>query len=78
MIDRNKGELVGMTFIDLTFDQTVIITEHFYPDFSLVDFLSRLGGSLGLWLGLGVMQISGILSTCIEHSYKTIVSSLHP
>ena len=35
------------------------ITEYYYPEFSAVDFLSSLGGSLGLWLGVGVAQIGG-------------------
>ena len=41
----------------MTFDQTVIITEYFYPTFSFPGFFSSVGGALGLWLGLGVMQI---------------------
>ena len=46
--------------IDLTFDQDVAITEHFYPDFSLSNFFTELGGSLGLWLGLGATQLVNI------------------
>ena len=51
----NKGNL--KTIFDITFDQSVTITKYFYPDFSFVDFFSGVGGSLGLWLGLGIMQL---------------------
>ena len=43
--------------IDLTFDSAVSISESFYPPLSFTELFSKLGGSLGLWLGLGVMQI---------------------
>ena len=47
------------SMIVLTFDQTVETTEYFYPEFDdlFADFLSSLGGSLGFWLGVGVVQI---------------------
>ena len=45
------------TIIDLTFDQTVTFTEVFFPPPSLTTFLTELGGSLGLWLGVGIIQL---------------------
>ena len=33
------------------------MTENSVPDFSFVTLFSGLGGSLGLWLGLGVLQL---------------------
>ena len=41
----------------MALDQTVATTEYYFPDFNLVDFFASLGGSLGLWLGVGIMQI---------------------
>ena len=38
-------------------DQTVSITESSFPSPSLTKLLSELGGSLGLWLGLGLLQL---------------------
>ena len=49
--------------LDITFKQSVTVTEYFYPEFSFSDFLSSMGGALGLWLGLGVLQLaSNIIS----------------
>ena len=45
------------TLFDITFDQSVSITEYFYPSFSLAEFFSSLGGTLGLWLGIGLIQL---------------------
>ena len=47
--------------IDITFSRTVDTTIHDFPLFSLTAFLSSLGGSLGLWLGLSVLGIIDIL-----------------
>ena len=47
----------NQTIFDFTFDQTVTITETFYPAFEFLDFLSKTGGAIGLWLGLGLAQL---------------------
>ena len=47
------------SWFGLTFDDTVAITQYYYPQFSVAEFLSNMGGSLGLWLGVGVVQIEG-------------------
>lgn len=49
--DRNH------TTFDLTFYQRVSITESFYPSLSVTELLTSLGGALGLWLGVGVVQL---------------------
>ena len=41
----------------LAIDQNVVTTESYIPNFSLAIFIADLGGSLGLWLGVGVVQI---------------------
>ena len=41
----------------ITINQKVTTTESYIPDFSPATFLAELGGSLGLWLGVGVVQI---------------------
>jgi len=45
------------SYFDITFDQTVRVTESFYPLPSLKTLCADLGGSLGLWLGLGMLQL---------------------
>ena len=64
--DRIASNDNSTTWIGLNFDQTVDITEYFYPEFSISDFLSSLGGALGLWLGVGVAQIGGYARLFVE------------
>ena len=45
------------TTFDLTMDQEVTVTESFYPPFSPLTFFTVMGGALGLWLGVGVVQV---------------------
>ena len=35
----------------------VTVTESYIPEFSFSTFIADLGGSLGLWLGVGAVQI---------------------
>ena len=43
--------------ISLMIDQEVTITESYIPEFSVTTFFADLGGSLGLWLGVGAVQL---------------------
>ena len=51
---RDKRDDTVFAFI---IDQTVIITESFYPKFKLSKFLSDTGGAVRLWLGLVMVQL---------------------
>ena len=42
---------------ELSLNQEVSVTEFFIPPFSLVSFLAYTGGALGLWLGVGAVQL---------------------
>ena len=55
------------TQFDITFDQTVTITESFYPSLSFTKLFADLGGSLGLWLGVGIIQLISYLLQFISY-----------
>ena len=55
--------------IELTFDQTVTVQESFYPNFSFTKFFAELGGSLGLWLGVGIAQIAINLVQYLQYCF---------
>ena len=59
--------------IEIALDQTVATTEYYFPEFNLVDFFASLGGSLGLWLGVGIMQI-GVYGSEFIDKFKAIVN----
>ena len=54
-----RGSHPKFSIIDIAFDQTVTVEEYVFPEFLMESFLSSVGGSLGLWLGVGVIQIGG-------------------
>ena len=42
--------------IEITFEETVTVAVTDFAQFTLADFLATVGGSAGLWLGLGALQ----------------------
>ena len=40
----------------LTFSSKVLVTKTDFLTFSLASFLSEVGGSMGMWLGMGMVQ----------------------
>ena len=42
--------------IDIAFEKTVLVSKTDFPKFNIIHFLAEFGGSMGLWLGLGVVQ----------------------
>ena len=45
--------------LDWTLDQTVSVAEYVFPSSTAVitKLLAEMGGSLGLWLGVGIIQL---------------------
>ena len=62
-----------ITRIMITFDQTVSITESFYPALSISELFSDMGGSIGLWLGVGLLQICFYMLDFIEYMKSVIM-----
>ena len=58
--NKNYSEIV------LTFSNTVTATAITFPKFKLDLALAELGGSMGLWLGLGILQIIEIVTKGIS------------
>ena len=52
--------------IALIFPESILVTENSVPKFSVVTLFSGLGGSLGLWLGLGVLQLLQQLGSMLK------------
>ena len=48
---------MGNMKIGFIFDEMVTVTESFYPPASIPTFMAEIGGILGLWLGVGTLQI---------------------
>ena len=55
-----------LPFILVKFQDTIQVTRTDIVQFSLTTFLSNLGGSLGLWLGLGMVQLGEVLMQCAQ------------
>ena len=70
-----ENEDSGGTMFDLTFDQTVTVSRSFYPPLSFTDLFSKLGGSLGLWLGVGMMQMCITLTTVLFKLKKFLIKA---
>ena len=51
--------------ITLSFSQTVVVTNTHFLQFNFLLFLSDIGGTMGLWLGLGLLQAVEICFNCL-------------
>ena len=51
--------------IGLTFSQNMLVTTTHFLQFNFMIFLSDIGGSMGLWLGLGLLQALEISINCV-------------
>ena len=66
------------TTFDLTMDQEVTVTESFYPPFSPLTFFTVMGGALGLWLGVGVVQVVSYLVTAVAWLRRSVLQNELP
>ena len=56
-----KYDSINHSRIDIAFSDTVAVTVTDFPEFNPAVFLSAFGGSMGMWLGLGVVQTMEML-----------------
>ena len=56
--------------IDIAFSDTVTVTKNVFPKFNPAEFLSELGGSMGFWLGLGVVQTLELVFCFVRRAFK--------
>ena len=65
LISSRRWDRDHSTF-DLTLDQQVTVTESYYPSFSPLSFITMMGGALGLWLGVGAVQLVAYLLNAVH------------
>ena len=72
MVSDERTDSALSTF-DVTLDQVVTVTESRYPKMSFSKFFSDLGGSLGLWLGIGFIQIGVLFVNLVSKLRKSFL-----
>ena len=60
---------VNETLININFNEEVVIARTNLVKFDLTTSLTYLGGNMGLWLGLGVIQIMDVITNTVSHLY---------
>ena len=56
-----KMTAANWSYLTITFDPLVTLQKSFFPPWTWSTYLAVLGGTAGLWLGLGIMQLIEIL-----------------
>ena len=63
ILDRTGNRNYPTLF--LSFSSKVMVTRTDFLKFSLASFLSEVGGSMGLWLGLGMVQALELINSLL-------------
>ena len=58
---HETGSFSNESYIDISFSEDILVSDTHYVYPSLSVFVSELGGCLGLWLGVGIMQIAHLI-----------------
>ena len=60
-----EGERGDIPSISLVFSEDVQVFKTEFLTFNFMIFLSDIGGSMGLWLGIGLLQVLETTISCI-------------
>ena len=71
LLSNIPAKLGNTSFIDLHFSNTMKVTTTDFLPFYLTTLLADLGGSMGLWLGLGVLQVIQLLLSYMVTAVRT-------
>ena len=59
--NEEKRVVFNWSKIAIDFTRKVTVSKHEFPKFNAINFVSAIGGSMGFWLGLGVIQTLELL-----------------
>ena len=60
------------SYLTITFDTLVTLEKSSFPPWTWSAYLAVLGGTAGLWLGLGIMQLIEILCRRLQPKQRII------
>ena len=71
MVSNERSDYDQVSTFDVSLDQVVTVTESRYPKMSFTKLLSDIGGSLGIWLGMGVIQLCVIFVNLLSSKLRS-------
>ena len=63
----------NVTRVELIFSTTVKRKIYSFPQFNFFTFLTSVGGTAGLWLGLGIIQVSQNLTAIMNPWIQNLI-----
>ena len=60
-LKRNPTDYLNDSYVEISFPSSMTVTSTFFLKFSFTNTLSSIGGSMGLWLGLSLLEALQVL-----------------
>ena len=60
------------SYLTISMDQTLLLHRSSFPPFNWATYLAALGGIVGLWLGLGIIQLLPIVGEKVDTQRKRL------